>query len=672
MKPLFSFLSLLLVCVSAQGATGDATKASLCGYEVAEHDTSTVIARIAAASFDDPQFGFQFPTLASFSFQPRFANQRGRDEGLFLSVQDGVVRTGAARFSDGTLKFLEVDWKPTGMIHDIAVTPAHFDVTSGTLQAPLSAAVDENGVIRLFFSEQTRLAHRVVKARLEAGDKVNVARSDGYYEFELPKPRGEAFKSVDLKEVSPGVVRIFGLTESHIYVKNIDINDAKIMSRDIDWNSRLPYADGRFIRAFSPSAVVVATDHGRIDLYENGKLSPLDNLPPKSWLVSISAYEVAPGERRIATLSYPTDGSMEPTIRLWTGKSFEPLSVAFPAGERPIALSCSGMRPENMALWQDWKNRVEMRSGFLSEAVGDELRRIVVLTRNGSNYQFRGLQGLASGQIKPSAFPWYYVSPKYSKLEKTLAQAGFDVKSLRTLVGLDTDVGDVGSKLALRLKLEYGFEPFDNEKSAAYKGDPHKLVEAWIRRLNSIRDLRLVRSRVAGSISDEGISLSRDQLMVYELMAIDELLTRDHDLVDVIGPEVVPPTDREWLEQFQGRLTDQASFLIQPGKKQVAALKRYYKQYLEGKPWDDFVNPDAVLHAECPELGRALFGLSQYYFGKPYKHLVEDFIAFSDVMHSTGGDLNLWEVLVEYLDSRDPLRKVTNDVQFLHFLKGGK
>lgn len=650
---LWSLLCLVL-CAQSMAAT---TVASVCGYEVSEHSPEYVIGRIATAAFDDPNLGFHFPTIASLSLRQKADS--GPSQELLLSVNDGTIRTGAARFSNGQVHFLDSDAQGLGTVQDVAVIGVHLEKIVGRFLSPCIAINDGDGHIQILVATQTKLAGQIAAA-------FRGRNTADYVSLVLPTLHDQPFRSVDMVQTSPGEVRVFGLTDAGLYSIDLKMNELNVTQLP-EWEGFIARPAGRFVRAFNDQDVVIADELGKIDLFKGTRKISL-GVVSGGWLTSISAFQVG-GEYRLATLSNSFTTPTVPSINLWDGLNFRRMALEFSEGEKPVALAYSGMRPNSLAEWLDVRSREELRTGYLTEDVGaGELRRLLVMTRQGMNYQFRGVVGMTSDTARLSNFPWSYIGPNYTKLETFMVQAGFNMRSLRETVSVEDDIGAFGEKLKTRLVDGYGFEPFNGKKPETYKGDIGKLLEAWKRRLNALRDLRLSRAQVASSISSAGIISKKDQLLVYELMDMEDWEENVHDDG---GPNLTTPlgvlNDHQWLSRFRARLSDQSDVLNVATHQQYAKIKAFYDRYLKDQAYADVERQN---FNALPDPVRILYLFSRHYVGKPFKYQVSHFLEFcklSGVDKADDPEL-FWQTLSDYLDSVDPLRRVVDDESLIQFL----
>ena len=153
-------------------------------------------------------------------------------------------------------------------------------------------------------------------------------------------------------------------------------------------------------------------------------------------------------------------------------------------------------------------------------------------------------------------------------------------------------------------------------------------------------------------------------------MALEEAQRMDNGL-DIEEP---PDNGVEWLAQFQIKLADATVPLVQPMPHQLVTIQAFYDKHLKDRPWDrvqEFDITDRNL-----EVMKPLYLLSRQYFNRPFKYLVVDFLEYCKEVGYDRGELapgvsvTYWMALNDYLDARDPLRKVVDEVSLLNFLLG--
>lgn len=647
------FLFSLVALLPPRPLVASAEFPSLCGYPLSEHHPRSVIGRIATASIEANALEAFFPTIATISAVRQ--SDPAATENHFVQISDGIVRTGAARFTDGTVRALETDLGLERGVSDIDVIGVRMTLRNDQGVVPLSALVDGQGEISLVVDGQTKLAQRL------AADRRTAVRN---YALSLPSSPQGPFVSVSMVNTDSNQLRIFGLTESSLFACDMDLRNLGPDS-DLEWTELKSTSGARFVRGIDRSTYLIAKEDGQVDFYGSTGRTRTERIPGM-WLSSLSAYGIPTDsgetEIRFAALSYSGGQSSRPIIHLWEDDMLSQLPLDFPSGEAPVAVAFSGIRITSPELWTEWRRRDIYETGHVSELdpVTHETKRLLLMSRRGNNYLFRGVQGWTRGQVKLSSFPWFYVGPNYSELQKQMAQAGFSVETLRQRVDFNVDIGERGEKLVTRLQDGYGFEPFDPARAREFRGSPISITAAWRRRLGAMRDLRLARARVAQSIAEEGIVPRRDQMMVYELMNLEEALNRETE-ADLGEDLVAPSTDEEWIADFRARLTDQASPLVQESRTALARIRSFYRAQLQNRNWSDTHTLDYDL---LPAEMKPLYLISRQYLASPFKHVVEGYIRFA----ARRREAPYWEVLADYLDSVDPLRAVTDDESLMRFL----
>lgn len=661
---LFAFCVSFLFCSSLPAAE---TKPSLCGYLISEHDPKSVIGRIATAAMELNVTETLFPTVATLSVTPSAAPET--TENHIVQIFDGTIRVGQARFSDGTIRGMENDLQSNELVRDVDVAVVHLRVRVEVLPRAVTALVDAAGDIHLVVDKGTRIAAQIARQTRQDSD---------HYGFALPPAPEGRFIAVAMVENSPGNLSIYGLTDQKLFSMDLNLLDSGDFAwSNAEWKQQVDRAGARFVRAFSKDYYLIADESGNVEIYREGERISTERVPG-GWLSSISSYSVAgnwSSDRaiRFATLSYSNTSPPVPMVHLFKDGHLKHVPLEFPEGEAPVALALTGMKLTAPQMWTAHRNRAVYESGYLSEwnVTDDEVQRLLIMSRRGNNYLFRGVQGW-NKELRLSAFPWYYIGPNYSELEKHMIQAGFDFTALRSFIDPQTDIGAQGQKLATRLRDGYDFFPFDVEQPANYKGSPESIIGAWRDRLGAIRDLRLARSGVSRSITEEGIFERRDQLLVYELMNLEEKEKRS----DFDFEEVAPMSDTEWMDDFLDRLTNQASPLVQSSRYHHQIIQRYYDEKLKDKAWADTNQQN---YDELPPPLRPLYLISRQYLERPFKYLVSDYLRYSG---EHGGQaapeevvepfellrVPYWLMLADYLDSIDPLRAVVDTETLIRFL----
>jgi|GEM_PF-5815106 len=660
-RPIFYSL-LFSFCSTTSASSG--SKASLCGYLVSEHDPKSVYGKIATAAMELNPMQALFPTVATLSVVPTSNPQIA--ENHIVQILDGTIRTGKARFSDGTVRRMETDLESSDMVRDVDIVAVHIQKRYQVEVSPVTALVDSSGDIHLVVDQTTKLAQQIA---------VHVR---DHYGFALPHPPAGKFYAVSMVEIGESKVRVFGLTEQHLYSMDLDVSgNTELATSNAEWKIQTHRTGARFVRALSQEQYLIADESGNVEFYSEGNLIRTVVIPG-TWLSSISAYAVPDASglpsARFATLSYSKDEVPKPLVHLWKDGKLRHVPLDFPEGEAPVALAFTGMQLTAPQLWWEWRQKAVYESGYLSEwnQAEGEVQRLILMSRKGNNYLFRGVQGWNKPQLKLSSFPWYFIGPNNGELEKSMIQAGFNFPLLREQVDINTDMGASGQKLVTRLKDAYGFHPFDPLKPGEYKGEPNSVIRAWVSRLGALRDLRLASSGIAQSIVEEGIFEHRDQLLVYELMNFEEREnTQDFEM-----EESVPLGDREWMELFLDRLTNQASPLVQSSRYNHNIIRRYYRKELMDLNWRQTALQD---YNQLPEPVKPLYLVAQHYLDRPFKYVVKDYLSFSEANGGVApagttpeifeiGRKPYWEMLANYLESVDPLRAVVNNDSLIYFL----
>jgi hypothetical protein len=664
LRRFFTFCVSFSFCSSLLAATG--SKASLCGYLISEHNPQNVIGRIATAAMELNLTDTVFPTVATLSVIPSAAPQSA--ENHIVQIFDGTIRVGQARFSDGTIRRMETDLNSNELVRDVDVAVVHLELRAEVAPRAVTALVDATGDIHLVVDKGTEIATQIARQTRQDRD---------HYGFALPSSPNGRFIAVAMIETTPGNLRLYGLTDQQLFSMDVNLLDAGEFSwSNAEWKKQLDRPGARFVRAISRDYYLVADESGNVEFYRDGNHLRTERVPG-SWLSSISAYSV-PGASgvpsiRFAALSYSEGTAPTPMVHLWKDGQLTHVPLDFPAGEAPVALALTGMPLTAPQIWSGHRQKAVYESGYLSEwnVKDGEVQRLLIMSRRGNNYLFRGVQGW-NKELKLSAFPWYYIGPNYSELEKHMIQAGFDFTLLREQIEPQTDIGTRGQKLATRLRDGYDFSSFEVNNPGDYKGSPESIIAAWRNRLGAIRDLRLSRSGVSRSISEEGIFERRDQLMVYELMNLEEKERR----AEFEFEEVAPMSDQEWMDDFLDRLTNQTSPLVQSSRYHHQLIQRYYDETLSEKPWTETNQQN---YDDLPEPIKPLYLISRQYLERPFKYLVSDYLRFSaehggrpaqqgDAPLFEQGQVPYWEMLANYLDSIDPLRAVVDTESLMRFL----
>jgi hypothetical protein len=663
LRRLFAFGVSYLFCSSLLAATA---KPSLCGHLISEHDPKSVIGRIATAAMEINVTDTEFPTVATLSVVPSAAPQT--TETQIVQLRDGTIRVGKARFSDGTILDMENDLQSNEPVRDVDVAVVHLRLRVEVTPRAITALVDGAGDIHLIVDKGTQIAAQIARQTRQDSD---------HYGFALPSSPEGRFIAVAMVETSPGNLRLYGLTAETLFSMDLNLLDQGEFARsNAEWKKEVDKVGARFVRAISSDYYLIADESGNVEFYRGGNHLRTERVPG-GWLSSISAYSV-PGVSevpsiRFAALSYSDSTPAAPMVHLWKDGRLTHVPLDFPEGESPVALAFTGLSLKAPQLWVSHRQRAVYESGYLSEwNVNDgEVKRLLIMSRRGNNYLFRGVQGW-NKELKLSAFPWYYIGPNYSELEKHMIQAGFDLTALREYIEPQTDIGAQGQKLATRLRDGYDFLPFDVKQPASYKGSPESIIGAWRNRLGAIRDLRLARSEVSRSITEEGIFERRDQLLVYELMNLEEKEKR----AEFDSEELAPMSDQEWMDDFLDRLTNQASPLVQSSRYNHRIIQRFYDEKLKEKGWADTNQQN---YDELPEPLRPLYLISNQYLERPFKFLVSDYLRYSAEHGGQVAPQELvqpfeplkvpyWLMLADYLDSIDPLRAVVDTESLIRFL----
>jgi hypothetical protein len=664
LRRLFAFCVSFSFCSSLGAATGP--KASICGYLISEHDPKSVIGRIATAAMEINVTQTFFPTVATLSVVPSSAPESA--ENHIVEILDGTIRVGQARFSDGTIRGMENDLHSNELVRDVDVTVVHLRLRAEVAPRAVTALVDAAGDIHLVVDKGTQIASQIARQTRQARD---------HYGFALPSSPHGKFIAVAMVETSVGNLRLYGLTEQQLFSMDVDLLDSGAYSwSNAEWKKQVDRKGARFVRAISKDYYLIADESGNVEFYRDGSHLRTERVPG-GWLSSISAYSV-PGVSglpsiRFAALSYSTETTPTPMVHLWKDGRLTHVPLDFPQGEAPVALAFTGMSLTAPQIWSAHRQKAVYESGYLSEwnVTDGEVQRLLIMSRRGNNYLFRGVQGW-NKELKLSAFPWYYIGQNYSELEKHMIQAGFDFTALREVIEPQFDIGAQGQKLATRLRDGYDFVPFDPTNPADYTGSPESIIGAWRNRLGAIRDLRLPRSGVSRSITEEGIFERRDQLLVYELMNLEEKNRKGEFEFE----ELAPLSDREWMDDFLDRLTSQTSPLVQSSRYHHQQIQRYYDENLKEKSW---MRTNQQNYDELPEPLKPLYLISREYLERPFKYLVSDYLRFStehggrptqqdEVPLFEPRQVPYWEMLANYLDSIDPLRAVTDTDSLIRFL----
>ncbi len=652
-------------------ASPDSKPLTICGHSLEELSDLGARAHVATtASPYDAFSGFSFPTLAAFS-------------SVLATGEDRIQRVGATRMGLGDLHYFDTNREPGNKGYsDLAVAYA-----SGQMVA---ATVDQSGEVSLQVNYRAQIT-RDLGGNGDSAFKALVlpsARASGQTEFNEP------FRSVALHATdTEGQLELVGLTDNGLYHAFFQV-DARL-SGPAHWKKLGDVSGARWVRSLGwGNGYVLGSLKGDVwqgNYSDSGfSLSPLPSaVGSGGWLLSISAYLGDAGKLRIAALTQQGPEAA-PKVQMYKQYSasskagtWEPLALAFPNGETPVALALSGLAETPPGYLEESRRRAMLNvDGYFTESVGEgtEVRRLLLVCKSEQGFRLRGVQRWVSGTPAISQFPWFYSGPSNPTVVRDMTQAGFDMDLLRQhKLDFVFDVGHGASRLAAFLEDGHGFTAYDSKVPELYRGSPQQVVAQWLRRLELRKDLNTPKSKVAEELAGLGISSARSQLLAYELIKLDEEIDDGNPLSESLK---LDPTDSEWLSDFQAKLRARRTSFNLRADRLVTGLEAFEKKVNHLSLLDQGSQEDAARWDAWEEYfsysegemspAYLVYLASHEYLKRPFRYVFADFKKYvqgkeASVTELEFNDLKFIDLFAEFLETQDPLQSVSNSQSLIDF-----
>jgi hypothetical protein len=669
---------------------GAKTTVTFCGYPIASFGDVSPHVQIAGTIYETQDAGgklsYQLPMAVALS-------RRGSDEVRLLHAVDGVVRAAVPRIKNSELVPIEVE-SIRGPLKDLAMIGVDSVVDAGRRiparvrgshtfrwqarktrrTVPVLASLDFQGEVTLHIPNASLVVKDLIAHQKKWGQRLT-AHTHG--SVSVNSPSGESIQSISMVSSEPGVLTVFGLTEKGIYSFDLDFAPEGFAERayDLKFNRRMELEDYGIIRALSGDFLTVATSGkeggdqvSRVDLAQ-GETTLMGQVP--GHLIGLSGAMSEAGFPSLAALSFSENGNKvwSPQVYLYSGESFFPIEIQ--TDRVPVALFHHAFSPDP-ALWQEriesefvdglWVSRRE-----LTERDHREIVRLMVLVRRGTQYSLHSvIEGKEGRTLSKSN--WLYIGTETDQVVADLYRAGFDLAELRENLDLEKDLRPLAHGLKTQLQEHYGFLRFDSAHPQTYRGAADLVTSAWRQRLTVLRDLRMTGPIVSGTLGEFGIKTFEDQVTALELMQIE-----NHRIAQGMqgqGIEISGLKDQDWHEW----LIEQAATmkgLAKPVWFRIVQLNAFYEKRLKDFSWDEVKQRYENKTFKPGTLTRALFLLSEHYLGTPFKHTVGNFLEYA----KTKGwedqiNLTALQAIDDFLQSRDPLRKLNDSPRLIEFLKG--